>query len=792
MTTTYSENSSEESRQAVAKLAYACSVAAKADYCCAYDGGTNFIPNMLIDHFGIDPSCTQIYRNYFTTEEWENIIRKELDEGRPVLYSGTGQGSAHGFICDGYDETGLYHINWGFEGLANGYYDLATLNPEDMTANGFLDKQAITYGIKPLGHEGETVYDNNMFYDAVNNMTSGSVAVGGKVDYDIIGMVCNGHDFNDYIGSALYDAEGNMVDMELNENIEIPVDTYYDGHRMTYTLPQELEDGGYTLRPISGVSQDKWQPMDDGKGKGSVTTLAVTVENGMATVANGPAHKLSLSFDRDVEVEGGAVYAGRNATIRIPIKNNGSHFNNYIYVKNVNNDSCDFYDNMIIDADETVSMNVPLLIGNDTAEQEYVVYFEYLDGKSDTVGTFTLTPQQPAEGTPQITCKSLTFDKVAYMPDEEIVAHITLSNSGGFYEGLPEIMVYSDGYRFIFYGSKMQLNKGEEKSCDINVSSEFILNTMGDIDGVIGTVWPGYGDPVTDEFIQIEGEAKFYITKQEPAEGEPLISIEGISLDKSTYSTEDKLVAYVPMSNAGGFYGGYPVVFVSTNGHEWRYYGDGIIINKGEQKIGTVQIDTNFLLENCGVNELSGVIMPGYYNPTTEEYLRGEYVIGFAVTEDGEPLTVDLKVEGEATVEDGKAYAGQEATVNFTLANNGDDFYGIIGVLDPATDTYLNAQETLIYAGESKDMQINLTMQDEPGEQLYEVYCIDVFSNENLAGTFAITTEQATGISTAEAVAEKDDTPVYTVSGLRVGTAADLKSLPKGIYITGGKKIIVK
>ena len=33
----------------------------------------------------------------------------------------------HNFVIDGYDENGLVHVNWGWHGQQDGYFDIATL-----------------------------------------------------------------------------------------------------------------------------------------------------------------------------------------------------------------------------------------------------------------------------------------------------------------------------------------------------------------------------------------------------------------------------------------------------------------------------------------------------------------------------------------------------------------------------------------------------------------------------------------------------------------------------------------
>ena len=68
-------------------------------------------------------------RATFTVEEWERIIYGEVSAGRPVLYAGYYDGGGHEFVCDGYDGNGLFHINWGWSGICDGYYALSVLNP---------------------------------------------------------------------------------------------------------------------------------------------------------------------------------------------------------------------------------------------------------------------------------------------------------------------------------------------------------------------------------------------------------------------------------------------------------------------------------------------------------------------------------------------------------------------------------------------------------------------------------------------------------------------------------------
>ncbi|MDE5888243.1 MAG: C10 family peptidase [Muribaculaceae bacterium] len=84
----------------------------------------------LRNKFNFAPSCQYREPANYSMEEWMNIIKRDLDDGNPVLYSGTDEGnqSGHEFVIDGYNEQG-FHINWGWDGRSNGYFALETLNP---------------------------------------------------------------------------------------------------------------------------------------------------------------------------------------------------------------------------------------------------------------------------------------------------------------------------------------------------------------------------------------------------------------------------------------------------------------------------------------------------------------------------------------------------------------------------------------------------------------------------------------------------------------------------------------
>lgn len=122
-------NYTDAQATAVAKLMYHCGVACEMDY--GPSSGANVTPAILSTYFGYDSDLMQdLNRDAFTLAEWSQIMDKELSARRPILYSGRSSDGGHEFVCDGTDGNGLYHINWGWGGYQDGYFDVTILNPD--------------------------------------------------------------------------------------------------------------------------------------------------------------------------------------------------------------------------------------------------------------------------------------------------------------------------------------------------------------------------------------------------------------------------------------------------------------------------------------------------------------------------------------------------------------------------------------------------------------------------------------------------------------------------------------
>ena len=93
------------------------------------------IAKALTNYF--DYNAAQFISRFdFGIDEWEGVIYGELAAGRPIVYGGSTDQSGHAFVCDGYDGNGLFHINWGWSGVDDGYFSLSVLNPYNNTSSG--------------------------------------------------------------------------------------------------------------------------------------------------------------------------------------------------------------------------------------------------------------------------------------------------------------------------------------------------------------------------------------------------------------------------------------------------------------------------------------------------------------------------------------------------------------------------------------------------------------------------------------------------------------------------------
>ncbi|MEI6765109.1 MAG: C10 family peptidase [Bacteroidota bacterium] len=133
--TTYDWNAMQDNignyyNSEMSKIQYHCGIAVDMMY--SPDGSGAYMEdavNAMINNFGYNPGG-QLYNRYnYSDSQWKSMLRSNLDNKWPVIYSGHGPDGGHAFVCDGYQNSDYFHFNWGWSGAFDGYFYLDNLNP---------------------------------------------------------------------------------------------------------------------------------------------------------------------------------------------------------------------------------------------------------------------------------------------------------------------------------------------------------------------------------------------------------------------------------------------------------------------------------------------------------------------------------------------------------------------------------------------------------------------------------------------------------------------------------------
>lgn len=263
MTPTYKKGQySEESALAVATLMYQCGVSIKMQYNVGGSGAFSYnVATALRKNFGYHENLQIHYRDYYTAKEWMNKVYNELKAGRPIIYTGVDENNGgHCFVVDGYDQNNFVHVNWGWDGMNDGYYDIALLNP---SGNKFSQGQTMLTGVdKPtanIEHHSEIVTNDNF---KVTKLGSSKLLIN---DGKYANM--SDQDFSGFLGIIL-EGNGKQYVLSSQENKGVP-NLYYltKPSSNLCVLPTDLADGIYRVYAASKDDKDKnWNPVHFAEG----------------------------------------------------------------------------------------------------------------------------------------------------------------------------------------------------------------------------------------------------------------------------------------------------------------------------------------------------------------------------------------------------------------------------------------------------------------------------------------------------------------------------------------------
>jgi len=276
----YTSKATDAQKEAVARLMQHCGAMVQMDY--TSDGSGAFscdIVPAMAEYFGYSQSAYEVYRNGFSNYDWLAVIRKEIDANRALIYGGADSETedGHQFVLDGYNSDNKVHINWGWEGVCNGWYAICYLG--DKSSSGvndvfsYFDSAIIGLTFDSAGTDGTNVdismeaYEEDGFYGI--SLASGTIAKGSTFKLDL-GYICNYDAYNTYNGAVkvgLFNKNGELKEYVGNEfSVTLdPCDSQgYPGEttKSDYSciITQDIVLGDY-LQAVYKMADGSWRPM---------------------------------------------------------------------------------------------------------------------------------------------------------------------------------------------------------------------------------------------------------------------------------------------------------------------------------------------------------------------------------------------------------------------------------------------------------------------------------------------------------------------------------------------------
>lgn len=155
---------SDTEKEAIGQLLYDAGVSSHMNYSTGGSGTTEFeAANALSQVFKYDSLAMRcLERDYCSSDaEWLTAIYEELKQGKPLLICGQDANvGGHAFVIDGIDSDGNVHVNWGWNGTADGFYNVKDLCPTGILGSSSTEHfnigQSVITGLRcnPTPEEG--------------------------------------------------------------------------------------------------------------------------------------------------------------------------------------------------------------------------------------------------------------------------------------------------------------------------------------------------------------------------------------------------------------------------------------------------------------------------------------------------------------------------------------------------------------------------------------------------------------------------------------------------------------
>lgn len=281
----------ESEKEAIGLLMFDAGAASHMNYntggsaTSGYIAGNGFAKVFQFDSLAIN--C--VTRDYCGDDDiWMNTILSELKAGRPVLMCASDELSGgHAFILDGMDANGRVHVNWGWNGEADGYYSMANLNPKGILGTSstqhYNSKQSLITNLRcdPTPLPGSVYHsrwviseEDNLIVNASNGLTISTSNEATVMQYHHLV-------FYGKIGLVFLDADGKEV---LFHSLVDTSDSAHDRH--------PVEGGhGYRVSAIRHIAAADLASLPEGTYKMFLASKAIQEETPQYICYPGGNHK---------------------------------------------------------------------------------------------------------------------------------------------------------------------------------------------------------------------------------------------------------------------------------------------------------------------------------------------------------------------------------------------------------------------------------------------------------------------------------------------------------------------
>lgn len=282
------------------------------------------IVSALQNVFDYSLAVRALQREYYSDSEWENMLIKEINEDRPVIYRGGNIDNTigHIFVCDGYNSNHFFRINWGWNNQYNGYFTLSALGNKN-TGEYFYGHWMVVGAKKDDGEQ--PIYELHYSAEPMCSVTPLPLNTPFNVQFYLYNSGSGTDCF--YLNVAIYDLEtgtlGNPLLKKSNSTSDLkPNWGWWQGTKPPFTLsnislPIGLKSSERLVVIYSRQGNDSWEIL-----KGASDKYYAFDMNGLASMEIEGENRYNVNIDNSqnitvVEGEMSNILEGSNWSMTI-------------------------------------------------------------------------------------------------------------------------------------------------------------------------------------------------------------------------------------------------------------------------------------------------------------------------------------------------------------------------------------------------------------------------------------------------------------------------------------------